>query len=151
MKQLITGFFLIIGSLSGECSTGQGTKTIHQNYDQIEAWGMESCIDVKNCHPDLIRSSDSIKEYVSKLCDLIEMNAYGETVVVHFGEDEEVEGYSMTQLIETSLISGHFANKTNNIYINVFSCKKYDPYIAAEFTKDFFCGDEYDLHIVLRK
>jgi len=151
MKYLIIVMCIITESIYGTCGTGMSADEIHKSYDQIEAWGMESCVDVKNCRPDLVRSRDAISEYVLRLCELIDMNRYGDPVVVHFGDDEEVEGYSMTQLIETSLISGHFANKTNNIYINVFSCKKYDPYVVAEFTKDFFCGDEYDLHIVLRR
>ena len=86
-----------------------------------------------------------------ELCALIEMNRFGDTVVVHFGEDEKVAGYSMTQLIETSLISGHFANATNAIYIDIFSCKEYDPYEALEFTKKFFKGGDSKLHIALRK
>ncbi len=43
----------------------------------------------------------------------------------------------MTQLIETSLISGHFANKTNTVYLDVFSCKYYDPRAVGEFATEF--------------
>jgi len=71
--------------------------------------------------------------------------------VVDFGEDERVSGYSMTQLIETSLISGHFANLTNSAYIDIFSCKYYDPQTAADFTQRFFQGKEMKIHYVLRR
>jgi hypothetical protein len=36
------------------------------------------------------------------------------------------------QLIETSLISAHFANLTNTVYLDVFSCKPYDPEVVEE-------------------
>ncbi len=131
--------------------TGNPYPTIKHEYMDIDAWGMETIIDLKCCDPELIRDAEAIKRYVKELCELIEMNRFGDTIVVHFGEDEAVAGYSMVQLIETSLISGHFANATNNIYINIFSCKPYDPYVAAEFTKEFFKGEEYSFNVVLRK
>ena len=124
---------------------------IKKKVENLNAWGIETILDIINCDPDMIRDAEIIKCYVHELCDLIGMKRFGETVVVHFGENEAVAGYSMTQLIETSLISGHFANATNTIYINVFSCKLYDPYIVAEFTKKFFDGDQCIMNILLRK
>jgi S-adenosylmethionine/arginine decarboxylase-like enzyme len=127
------------------------TKSYKQEFDVMNAWGIQASIDIHRCNPDLIRDADAIKKFVIELCDLIEMKRFGETVVVNFGEDERVAGYSMTQLIETSLISAHFANQTNNVYLDVFSCKYYEPEIAAEFAKKFFEGNEYNMHVVLRK
>jgi len=54
------------------------------------------------------------------------------------------------QLIETSLISGHFANITNNAYLDIFSCKYYDPSVVVEFTKNFFKSKEVKMHYILR-
>ena len=101
-------------------------------------WGLLSCIDLYDCDPKIIRDAETIKAFVVQLCDLIKMKRFGETRVIHFGEDERVAGYSMTQLIETSLISAHFANQTNTTYLDVFSCKAYDPEVVAEFAKRFF-------------
>jgi S-adenosylmethionine/arginine decarboxylase-like enzyme len=124
---------------------------IKEHYETYQCWGLASSIDAKNCDPELIRSADAIKEYVVKLCDLIDMKRFQDTMVVHFGEDEKVAGYSMVQLIETSLISGHFANLTNAIYIDIFSCKIYDPYQAAEFTRNFFKASDAAVNICFRK
>ncbi|HTM64111.1 MAG TPA: S-adenosylmethionine decarboxylase [Gammaproteobacteria bacterium] len=110
-----------------------------------ESWGLSCSVDVKNCNPVIIRSAELIRDYVVKLCELIEMKRFGECQVVHFGEDEKVAGYSMVQLIETSLISGHFANATNAAYIDIFSCKTYDPAVVAEFTKNYFKGDSVNV------
>lgn len=101
-------------------------------------WGILSCIDLYDCDPQIIRSADAIKRFVAELCDVIGMKRFGETQVVHFGEEERVAGFSMTQLIETSLISAHFANQSNTTYLDVFSCKSYDPETVAEFAKRFF-------------
>ena len=114
-------------------------------------WGMATAIDLHNCNPETIRSSEKIKQFVKKLVKLIDMKAFGETQVVHFGEDEEVAGFSIIQLIETSLISGHFANLTNNAYLDIFSCKEYDPEVVAEFAKKFFEAKNYSKKTIYRK
>ncbi|TGK01772.1 S-adenosylmethionine decarboxylase [Leptospira langatensis] len=114
------------------------------------AWGLLTSIDLEECDAALIRDADAIKQYVIELCELIEMKRFGETQVVYFGEDDRVAGYSMVQLIETSCISAHFANDTNTSYIDIFSCKGYDPKVAAEFTRKFFKGAAMRLTVTNR-
>ena len=113
-------------------------------------WGIASSFDIYDCDPDAIRSAERIRQFVVELCDLIEMRRFGETAVVNFGEDERVAGYSMTQLIETSLISAHFANLTNTVYLDVFSCKPYDPAVVADFAQRYFAGSRCITHSNLR-
>jgi S-adenosylmethionine decarboxylase len=79
------------------------------------------------------------------------MKKFGDCVTVHFGENEKVAGFSMTQFIESSLISGHFANKTNTAYLDIFSCKFYEPRDAAEFSVEFFKGAHYKMQVALRR
>ncbi len=102
-----------------------------------KAWGLCTAVDLQDCHPDLIRNADHIRRYVVELCELIDMKRFGECQVVDFGEGS-VAGYSMVQLISTSLISGHFANETNHAYLDIFSCKGYDPTVVESFSKEFF-------------
>lgn len=83
------------------------------------------------------------------LCELIGMKRYGDCQIIHFGEGR-VAGYSMIQLIETSLISGHFANDTNRAYLDIFSCKGYDPGIVEEFSKRFFGARTSTASVTLR-
>lgn len=115
-----------------------------------EAWGIASAIDIYECSPDKIRDADEIRRFVVELCELIEMKRFGETQVVHFGEDEKVAGYSMVQLIETSLISAHFANLTNAVYLDVFSCKAYDTETVRKFAQDFFGGSRSNISVTMR-
>ncbi len=129
----------------------QNYETLCKKFEQAQAWGLHTTIDIKNCNPATIRSKEKITEYVHKLCKLIGMKRFGDTVVIHFGEDQKVAGYSMTQLIETSLISGHFANESNAAYIDIFSCKLYDPLVVQEFTTRFFEGTLGEVNVLLRK
>ena len=115
------------------------------------AWGLACSFDIYNCNPDTIRDAEMIRQFVYKLCDLIEMKRFGECVVVNFGEDERVAGFSMTQLIETSLISAHFANQSNATYLDVFSCKPYDPEIVEAFAMEYFEGSHCISHVNLRR
>lgn len=126
-------------------------ENLKKEYEEEKVWGLSSAIDLYDCDPNTIRDADEIKRFVIELCALIDMKRFGETVVVNFGEDERVAGFSMTQLIETSLISGHFANLTNAVYLDVFSCKYYDPKQVAEFAKKFFKAKNYNLNYTLRK
>ena len=134
---------MLLCSLALSSCVNAATSHAKKEVPTLEAWGLLSSIDLKNCNPETIRDAEKIKQYVIELCDLIEMKRFGECQVVHFGEDEKVAGYSMTQLIETSLISGHFANLTNTAYIDVFSCKAYDSEVVAEFSKEFFEAESY--------
>lgn len=101
-------------------------------------WGLLTAVDLYGCRPDTIRSKSRIENFAHTLCDLIEVKRYGETLVVHFGADPRVCGYSLVQLIETSLISGHFREADNACHIDIFSCKEYDPDKAAGYCKYWF-------------
>jgi len=122
-----------------------------KRYESGEFWGLSSSIDLHSCDGSIIRDAAKIQQFVIELCDLIKMKRYGECQVIHFGDDPKVEGFSMTQLIETSLISAHFANQTNNVYLDVFSCSYYDPDTVAEFAKKYFQAKDCELKYTLRK
>ena len=119
--------------------------------NETEYWGVSSAIDLYDCDIDLMNNADAIREFVKILCDRIKMKRYGETQVVFFGDEPRVQGYSMTQLIETSLISAHFANLSRAIYLDVFSCASYDPEDAAQFAQEFFKASRYKIHVTHRK
>ncbi len=123
---------------------------LESEFKKLKAWGISANVDLYDCNPEMIRSSDKIKQYVEELCDLIKVNRFGDCVVVNFGEDKRIAGYSMTQLIETSLVSGHFANQTNNAYLDVFSCRFFDPEVVAEFSKKFFEAKSCSLNHTFR-
>ena len=115
-----------------------------------QPWGFSTSVDLYNCNPATIRDAEKIKQFVIELCEIIKMKRFGECQVVYFGEADVGAGYSMTQLIETSLISGHFANKTNAAYLDVFSCKPYNVDEMSFFAKKFFEADEGKINTIER-
>jgi len=111
----------------------------------MERWGLSCSVDVFECDPQIITSAEKIKTFAIALCELIGMKRFGDCQVVSFSDDEKKAGFSMTQLIESSLISGHFANSSSAAYIDVFSCKAFDPDIVARFTVEYFQGKSFVL------
>lgn len=120
-------------------------------FQHSNAWGLSSSVDIYQCDPATLRDADRIRAFVLELCDRLEMRRFGDCVVVDFGEDERVAGFSMTQLIETSLISGHFANASNTAYLDIFSCKYYEPRVVAEYALSFFKGSNYRMQVTVRR
>jgi S-adenosylmethionine/arginine decarboxylase-like enzyme len=113
-------------------------------------WGVSSCIDLYDCDLALMQDAEAIRKFVVLLCDRIKMRRYGETQVVFFGDDPRVTGFSMTQLIETSLISAHFADASRAIYLDVFSCAPYEPEDAAKFAAEYFKASSHKFQVVYR-
>jgi S-adenosylmethionine/arginine decarboxylase-like enzyme len=125
-------------------------QEIVTQFRQRECWGLCTSVDLKGCDPASIRDPEKIRQFVIELCDLIDMHRFGEPTIIHFGPNERVAGYSMTQLIETSLVSGHFANDANAAYLDIFSCKEYEPAKAAEFCKNFFGAQSVTYQVLFR-
>jgi S-adenosylmethionine/arginine decarboxylase-like enzyme len=125
------------------------TNTNTEN--QAEYWGISSSIDLYECDLALMQNAGAIREFVVELCDRIKMRRYGETQVVFFGDEPRVQGFSMTQLIETSLISAHFADASRAIYLDVFSCAPYSSEDTAAFAAEYFKAARYELHVVHRR
>ena len=118
----------------------------HRNF------GAELILDLHGCDPKLIRSKAKLATFARQLCRRIKMKRYGEPILAHFGhKDPMTNGYSLVQLIETSSIVAHFSEGTNKVYLNVFSCKEFDPADAAEFCRKFFKAKGNHRRCIIRK
>jgi S-adenosylmethionine/arginine decarboxylase-like enzyme len=112
-----------------------------------EPFGWELQLDLHGCSPELIKDGEVIRRYVGELVDLIEMKAYGPLQLEHFGhKSAKTSGFTVAQLIETSLISGHFSEERNSAHINVFSCRPFDPYVVWTYSTRFFKADSWESH-----
>ena len=102
-------------------------------------WGYHFSFDMAGCNRDKITDKDNIIKFVKELVEAIDMKAYGEPECVHFAEhDPGKAGFTLTQLIETSNICAHFVDATGEVYLDVFSCKEFDPEVAAEVAVRYF-------------
>ena len=118
-------------------------------------WGMEVAIDLFWCNPASIRDPENIRAFAIALCDVIQMHRYGEPLIVHFGKEERVSGYTLVQLIETSNITAHFIDHAtpeqgNAGCLNIFSCASFPPFAAAAFCQEWFEAKEIEVAVTFR-
>jgi len=126
-------------------------SALRRDYEDKNAWGLLASIDLHHCNAESIRSPEKIRQFVLELCERIDMQRQGECHIERFGKGD-LEGYSMFQFIETSCISAHFDEKiANATYLDIFSCKYFNPFEAAEFAKKFFEAEDFTLSYTLRK
>lgn len=102
-------------------------------------WGYHLILDCKACDRYRITDPAKLDSWVKKLVEEIDMVAYGEPQIVHFGNKEpHLTGYTVLQLIETSSITAHFCDESGDAYIDIFSCKPFDKEVAKWVVEGFF-------------
>jgi S-adenosylmethionine/arginine decarboxylase-like enzyme len=57
----------------------------------------------------------------------------------------------MVQLIETSNICAHFVEETNDIYLDVFSCKEFSPQQVKDMVDSYFKPQMFRPNFVIRQ
>src|ERR1044071_7603118 len=97
--------------LPSSAPVASSTTPAREMVGEGKAWGLCTAVDLQDCHPHLIRDADHIRRYVVELCELIDMQRFGECQVVDFGSGR-VAGYSMVQLTPTLFITGRRAPHT---------------------------------------
>src|SRR3954464_7905550 len=111
-------------------------------------YGYELVLDLHGCDPARF-TRESLDAFFTDLCDLIDM----ERCVVHFWDDIGVpmeeqqtlphtKGTSAVCFILTSSIVIHTLDLLGAAYVNIFSCKSFDPTSARQFTQDWFGAKE---------
>lgn len=100
-------------------------------------WGYHLILDAGHCCPHTIRNSQGIYAFTKELVRDIDMVAYGEPQIIMFGSGNK-KGYTLVQLIETSNICAHFVEETNDMYLDVFSCKQFDNEVVKSVVKQYF-------------
>lgn len=113
-------------------------------------WGRWCGLDLKNCDFTIISDREAIEKYILTLCRLLDFKRFGTPTIVRFGDRPKIAGYSFTQLIETSLISGHLVEESQCAFIDIFSCCEYSVEIAQGFTLEYFGAEHCVVHLIDR-
>lgn len=111
-----------------------------------EIYGYSSVLDVVDCNPDTF-TRESIERFLVTLCEAIDM----EREDLHFWDYEgDPEGYaaapahlrgvSAVQFIKTSSIVIHTLDDLQVVFIDLFSCKEYDPHVVRALVEFHFEG-----------
>jgi len=124
--------------------------------DNMETYGKELILDLHNCDPSTFNRKD-IEEYFTQLCELIDMEKcelfWWDDVDVPPEEQQtepHLKGTSAVQFIMTSNITIHTLDLMGNVYLNIFSCKDFDPKVTLDFSKKWFKGKIVNSQVVLR-
>ncbi len=92
-----------------------------------------------------------LNKIVNNIVNTIDAKKYGPLVIEHFGDKPDIAGISMFQLIETSNINAHIVDYNKNVYLDIFSCKKYDPIELEKILIDEFKPVDYEFKFFKRK
>jgi len=118
----------------------------------VNSWGYHLILDCKACDIDKVTDPDYLAYFVKEVIKAIDMKAYGEPTIVHFAEhNPDAAGYSLLQLIETSTITGHFVDKNGDAYIDIFSCKNFDPQAAAQIVQNLLGAQNIKTRFFIRQ
>lgn len=109
----------------------------------MNSWGYHFIGNYSNANLEKISDKENIIKFVKELVDRIDMVAYGEPQVVHFGSGNKL-GYTLVQLIETSSITCHFVEENCTFYIDIFSCLPFEQAIAEDVIYEFFNTRTYN-------
>lgn len=118
---------------------------------QNPVWGWHLLIDCSGMDSERINSPTMIKDFVEVLVQSIDMVKIGDAMIQWCDTHEkEKQGYTFFQLIETSNIIGHLCSYDNTGFIDVWSCKDYDPELVLEIVKTFFKPEKTRVQFVHR-
>ena len=121
-----------------------------------DKYGIELILDLHGCDASKF-TRESITAYFERLCVLIDMISED----LHFWDDVGVseedkqtsphtQGTSAVQFILTSSIVIHTLDQLRAVYINIFSCKAYDPKVAEQFSVEWFCATDCSARLIDR-
>lgn len=113
-------------------------------------WGRSLSLDLHECENHLLKDQRAIITFVHQLCKLIKMKRHGPTQLQRFGHGN-LRGWSMIQFIETSSITAHFDEKGNRAFIDIFSCKTFNPRVAARFCQKYFKAKNMSIYVEERQ
>jgi S-adenosylmethionine/arginine decarboxylase-like enzyme len=102
-------------------------------------WGMLAAVDLRGGDRARLADPEVIRRFVPALIDAIGMRAHGPLMLERFG-DGELEGWSALQFIETSSITVHADEVFGRCFVDVFSCRPFDPGRAAALAVEHFGG-----------
>ena len=104
----------------------------------MEYWGQHLILDIKGCNLAKANDSEYIRTFTKNLVIRIDMVPYGEPQIVHFADGTELAGWTVTQLIQTSNIMGHFLDISGDLYLDIFSCKEFDEDDVVLMVREYF-------------
>lgn len=109
-------------------------------------YGYELILDLEDCNTELF-TREFLDIFFKQICEKIDMEQcecyYWDDLDVPEGEkqiEDHTIGTSAVQFILTSSIVIHTLDRLGMVFINIFSCKKFNAATAELYCRDFFQG-----------
>lgn len=119
-------------------------------------YGQELILDVHQCDVSKFNRAD-IDTFFAEVCSLTNMVQCERFWWDDFDVPEEerqtsphTTGTSAVQFILTSSIVIHTLDLLGKVYINIFTCKDFDPDIIAKYAETWFGGEIAARHFIER-
>ena len=116
----------------------------------LRTWGKHLILDAAGLGGHTSRNPTVIHDFTKTLVKRIDMVAYGHPQIVRFGSGNK-QGYTLVQLIETSNICAHFVEENNSMYLDVFSCKDFDPLVVKDTVEEYFEAKNTVMKVLTRQ
>lgn len=114
-------------------------------------WGYHLMLDCSNCNKNYIKDIKNIEDFINAVITATKMKKLGDLKVENLQSgDRALFGYSVVQIIHTSSITCHFIEMSGDCYIDVFSCKKFDPTIISSIVQSYFEPENINKHYLIR-
>ena len=123
----------------------------------MKSYGKELILDLQGCDVSTF-TRKSIRDFFKELCTLIDMErcklSWWDDYGVPSAEREtepHLKGTSAIQFIRTSNITIHTLEILKCVYLNVFSCKDFDPETVRLFSEEWVRGRATGVHLIERR
>lgn len=118
----------------------------------MEYWGYHFIADCGGCDAELMSDYDNVDRWIRKLVKDIDMQPIGEPRIEYTAaEFPDKAGFTVVQVIVTSSIVAHFVDGLGQIYLDVFSCKTFDPAIIERSMQESFGAKKIRKYFLTRQ
>lgn len=137
----IEGFFRVVYCLR---MPEQEKFGYHGNY------GLELIADMRGCDFSNL-TQETLGEFLIKLVEHVKMVRHGEPLMWedHSGIPH-LDGISAIQFIETSNVVCHALQLPKTMYLNLFSCREFDPEDALRFSMEYWKATDENHSVIVR-
>ena len=145
--------FIVLLILLTHLSVHTYNRPNDRRYAQTRSWGTHTMIDLHKCAYSIVRSTYDMNALMQRICSFIGVAQLGSpNMIYHQSGYGYTSGYTVMQHANGHTDIVVRVNEHNDsVFVDVFSCKAYDPHQLPNLTQDFFGAYEATVDILYRR
>ncbi len=149
MKKLLLVLIILLSPLSVQAHN----RSNDRRYAQTRSWATHTMLDLHRCSHSIIRSTWDLDAFMQRVFSFIGVTPLGSPeVIYHQSGYGYSSGYTFMQHGNGHTDIVVRVNEYNNsVFVDVFSCKTYEPHHLARLAQDFFDAYEATVDIFYRR